>query len=151
MLDLFDELKSFITRLNEGQKDYALCGGLALAIYGIPRATVDIDILISEESFGEVLPIADDLGYRLRATPMKFKGGSIEIHRLSKIDAETGDPLSLDFLLVTPDLKSVWENRRPVAWEGGVLWVVSKDGLIALKKLSILAAVRVCKPCNWPG
>ena len=66
---------------------------------------------------------------------MKFQGGIIEIHRVSKIDPETGDLFSLDFLFVTPHLEPIWENRHPVSWEGGILWVVSREGLIALKEL----------------
>lgn len=135
MLDLFEELKNLITRLNDAQKDYALCGGLALAIYGIPRATVDIDILIPKDSFAEVRPITEELGYRLQATPMKFKGDVIEIHRISKIDPETGDLFSLDFLFVNPHLEHIWKSRHPVLWEGGTLWVVSREGLIALKEM----------------
>ena len=30
---------------------------------------------------------------------------------------------------------SVWETRREVEWEAGKLWVVSREGLIALKSL----------------
>jgi len=135
VLDLFEELKNLITRLNDAKKDYALCGGLALAVYGVSRATVDIDILIPKDSFGEILPIAEELGYRLHARPMKFQGEIIEIHRVSKIDPETGDLFSLDFLFVTPQLELIWENRHPVSWEGGILWVVSREGLIALKEL----------------
>jgi hypothetical protein len=135
VLDLFEELKNLITRMNVAKRAYALCGGLALAIYGVTRATVDIDVLIPKDSFAEILPIAEELGYRLQATPMKFKGGAIEIHRVSKIDPETGDLFSLDFLFVTPHLERIWKTRLPVLWEGGALWVVSREGLIALKEM----------------
>jgi hypothetical protein len=135
VLDLFEELKNLVTRLNDAQKDYALCGGLALAVYGVTRATVDIDILIPKDSLAEILPIAEELGYRLHAKPMGFRDGAIEIHRVSKIDPETGDLFSLDFLFVTPHLEFIWKNRHPVSWEGGILWVVSRGDLIALKEL----------------
>lgn len=45
-MDILDELKKLITKLNEENVEYALCGGLAMAIYALPRATLDIDILI---------------------------------------------------------------------------------------------------------
>jgi hypothetical protein len=133
MLDLFEELKDFITELSKSKKEYALCGGLALAVYGVTRATIDIDILIARESLPEVLSITKKLGYRFPAAPMKFKGGTIEIHRVSKIDPETKDLFSLDCLVVTSAIESIWEGRRQVKWEGKNLWVVSRDGLIALK------------------
>jgi len=40
MLDLYEELKAIISALEENGIDYALCGGLAMAVYGAPRATV---------------------------------------------------------------------------------------------------------------
>ena len=46
-MDILDELKSLINKLEEENIDYALCGGLAMAIYALPRATLDIDILIT--------------------------------------------------------------------------------------------------------
>ena len=41
----------------------------------------------------------------------------------------------LDLLLVTPAILPVWKSRKEVAWEHGTLWVVSRDGLMALKSL----------------
>ena len=64
MLDLYEELKTLIHRLQEVEIDYALCGSLALAIYGIPRATVAIDILVQKESLGKAQKLARELkGY----------------------------------------------------------------------------------------
>ncbi len=39
MLDLYEELKTLISRLNAAKVEYALCGGLALTVYGIPRGS----------------------------------------------------------------------------------------------------------------
>jgi hypothetical protein len=44
-MDLFDELKALITGLRESGLEYALCGGFALSVYGIVRATEDLDII----------------------------------------------------------------------------------------------------------
>ena len=46
MLDLYDEFKALISALAIRKIVYALCGGLAMAVYGVQRATVDIDLLI---------------------------------------------------------------------------------------------------------
>ena len=135
MLDLYEELKSIVKKLNESRIDYDLCGGLALAVFGIPRATVDIDILIRRESLEKAQILAHGRGYIMRANPMAFAGGAIEIHRVSKKDEETGDWFSLDFLVVTPSLQKVWDTRQEVAWEEGKLWSVSREGLIFLKSL----------------
>ena len=135
MLDLYDEFNKVVTLLAEHTIDYALCGGLALAVYGIPRATIDIDLLIMPESLETVMPLARELGYKKETLPMRFADRGIEIRRVSKIDQDSGDILMLDLLLVTPAILPVWKSRKEVAWEHGTLWVVSRDGLMALKSL----------------
>ena len=135
MLDLYDELRALAARLEEGQIDYALCGGLAMAVYGTPRATVDIDLLVPDESARQAASVARELGYTVEAAPMAFADGAIRIRRLSKIDPESKDVLTLDLLLVTPQIAAVWQDRREVEWAGGTLWVVSREGLVALKRL----------------
>ena len=135
MFDLYDELRRLITALDEHQIDYALCGGLAMAVYDRPRATVDIDILIRSESLDVVIPIATKLGYEIRGLDMTFSHGAIEIRRVSKIDKSSGHVLSLDLLLVTPAIQQVWNSRVQAVWDEGTLSVVSLAGLIELKKL----------------
>ena len=136
MLDLYEELRSLIAALDAHKIDYALCGGIAMAVYGRPRATVDIDLLIAANSQDEMIEVAKALGYTVRGLDMTFANDRIEIRRLSKIDQETGVVLSLDMLLVTPEIRQIWDSRWAVDWEGGKLSVVSREGLIALKKLS---------------
>src|SRR5437762_13542553 len=136
MLDLYEELRSVIAALDSHKIGYALCGGIAMAVYGRPRATVDIDLLIAANSLDEIIEAAKARGYTVRGLDMSFANGRIEIRRLSKIDQEIGVVLSLDMLLVTPEIQQIWDSRRAVDWEGGKLSVVSREGLIALKKLS---------------
>jgi hypothetical protein len=135
MLDLYEELRSLIAALDEHKIEYALCGGIAMAIFGRPRATVDIDLLILAESLDEMIEVAKALDYTIRGLDMSFASEAIEIRRISKIDQETGFVLSLDMLLVTPQIQKIWDSRVRADWEGGKLSVVSRDGLIALKKL----------------
>jgi hypothetical protein len=66
---------------------------------------------------------------------MTFSNGAIEISRVSKIDRDTGIVLSLDLLLVTPEIREVWDSRTQADWESGILSVVSREGLIKLKNL----------------
>ena len=134
-MDLFDELKRLITRLDEEKIEYALCGGLAMAVYALPRATLDIDLLIESSSLGKTRLAVQELGFTLSAMPMEFHGGKVHIHRVSKIESGTGETLALDLLIVTPDIKQAWESRIKVEWEGGTLSVVSPEGLILLKSL----------------
>ncbi len=134
-MDLLEELKRLTAKLSEAGIEYALCGGLAMAIYARPRATLDIDILIELTSLFRTKRAVEELGFAFSAEPMEFHGGRVQIYRLCKIDTDSGEELILDLLIVTPDIQQVWENRLTVEWEGGTLSVVSPEGLIALKSM----------------
>ncbi|HEY3236739.1 MAG TPA: hypothetical protein VGJ84_18620 [Polyangiaceae bacterium] len=135
MLDLYDEFAALIGALEGKRVPYAVCGGLAMAIHGMPRATIDVDLLVPPEVAARILELAGGLGYTIPAHPMSFAEGAVEIRRVTKIDPASDDLLSLDLLLVTPAMTDVWSTRIQVAWEGGTVHVVSKAGLIKLKKL----------------
>jgi hypothetical protein len=116
--DLLDEFRGLVAALEEAGVDFAVCGGLAVAVHARPRATLDIDLLLPRDQLEGARDVAMRLGYR----------DSMEMQRLSKPDPETGDLLSLDLLLVTPGLTSIWQSRERVAWEYGSLPVVSRSG-----------------------
>ena len=136
MIDIVDELKGLISDLDGREISYALCGGLALAVYDRARATADIDLLILAESLTEVIEVAELRGYTIRGLDMSLADDAIEIRRVSKIDRPSKVVLSLDLLLVTPKIQHVWDSRLQAEWEGGKLSVVSREGLIELKRLS---------------
>ena len=135
MLDLYDELASLIAALEADHADYAVCGGLAMAIHGFPRATIDVDLVVPPDAAERVLACAHRLGYTIPAQPMSLAQGAVEIRRVTKIDAASRDLLSLDLLLVTPAIEQAWKERMRVRWERGELWVVSRRGLADLKRL----------------
>jgi hypothetical protein len=132
MLDLAAEFEAVIVTLAEHSVDYALCGGLAMAVYGYPRATMDIDLLIRPEDEERVYSAVEPLGFRIRAKPMHFDRGKMEIRRISKIDP-SGDILMLDLLLVTSASEDVWNDRKRIESDFGPVVVVSRQGLIKLK------------------
>jgi hypothetical protein len=134
-MDLLQELRTLTQRLDEAHLEYALCGGLAMAIYALPRATLDIDLLVPSEALGPVKAVAQSLGFTFVANPMEFHGGQVQIHRVTKLDPGTNEALVLDLLVVSPATLSAWEARRVLDWAGGRLAVLSPGGLIALKRL----------------
>jgi Nucleotidyl transferase AbiEii toxin, Type IV TA system len=135
MIDLYDEFRRLVTVLEQQSIDYALCGGIAMAVHGAPRATIDIDLVVQPEALGSLIAIATALGYTIRGKDLQFANGAIEIRRFSKIEPESGDLLSIDLLLVTPEILPVWQSRITANWEGGKLSVVSREGLIQMKQL----------------
>jgi predicted amino acid-binding ACT domain protein len=84
----------------------------------------DIDLLIRPESLDKVYEIGKELGFDIRGLDISFKERVVEIRRVSKIIGE--DVLSLDLLLVTPQVEDVWETRQDVEFQGKTLSVVSR-------------------------
>jgi hypothetical protein len=134
-MDLLIELKKLIKAFEKNKIDYALCGGLALAIYARPRATLDIDIMVEPDMIGKVKKTVENVGFNVPAAPISLKKGAVQIHRMTKIDEESEEHMVLDLLLVTPQTKTSWDSKISVNWEGGVLKVLSPKGLITLKSL----------------
>lgn len=134
MFDLPRELDAIRAALAREGIEYAICGGIAMAVHGYTRATEDIDLLIRPEDFTRVKAAVASLGFRFEANPMSFSQGAMEIRRVSKIDPGDGDVLMLDLLLVTAMSEGVWSTRQSLAWRGEPVSVVSREGLIALKR-----------------
>lgn len=132
-MDLFEELRKLIVSLREAPVPYALCGGLALAVYGITRATEDIDLLVKQSDLPQLRGVADRLGFRFDPEPFVFKDGGVMIFRLVKTVGE--DFLVLDVLIVSPLTQQAWESQREVETAFGLVRVVSPEGLIHLKSL----------------
>lgn len=132
MLDLEEELDAVLAALDANEIEYAVCGGLAMAIHGCPRATVDIDLLVKPDDQARIFSAVEPLGFRVHARPMRFDGGAVQIRRVSKIDSD-GEALMLDLLLVTSANEGAWRTRRTVTWRSRPIGVVSPEGLIALK------------------
>lgn len=135
MLDLVEELEKLVAALDEAGLDHALCGGLALAVHGFVRATVDIGLMVPADQIESAEGVARSLGFDWPAGPTTFAGGAVQMRRLSKEDPDLGDVLSVDFLVVTPAVAAMWATRARVSWRGGSLSVVSRRGLIDLKRL----------------
>jgi hypothetical protein len=129
-VDFFQELKNLIDAFESSAIEYALCGGVALAIHGVPRATQDIDILLKPEDLDCLREVARRCGFVLESFPMDFASG-ITIQRFTKIIE--GKPLMLDALLVAGPLAGAWERRLSAEIEGGHVKVIARDDLIALK------------------
>lgn len=137
MIDFLDEFKRVVAGLEAARVEYAVCGGWALALLGAPRATDDIDLLITTPNLDSAKDVARQLGFVIEAQPMTFHDGAIEIRRISKpAIGWTDDVIVLDFLLVTPPIADVWEGRQRVTATFGDFWVVSREGFLRLKEIS---------------
>ena len=94
-----------------------------------------MDILIQHESLEKAYKMAAEKEFDIRRLDISFKERAVEIRRVSKIDAN-GEVLSLDLLMVTPQVQDVWESREQIDFLGHKLSVVSRMGLIKMKTLT---------------
>ena len=133
-MTLYDELRSVLEALNQAGVEYALVGGLAVAVWGAPRATKDIDLLVRSENLPEALVAVRARGFTLEALPFVFKDGTT-LHRVSKV-AKSGDLLTVDFMVVDRNLEAAWASRTHLALADQEVVVISREALIAMKALA---------------
>lgn len=136
MTNLIDQLQEILAVFEAKEIEYALCGGIAVNIYGHPRTTRDIDFLVLGKDVERIYQALEDIGFVFRAGPMPFGVGSKnyrEIYRISKPEGTT--LLMVDLLIVTPVFEDVWQGKQRYEWRGQSLFVVSLEGLTKMKLL----------------
>jgi hypothetical protein len=129
-MNVLEELMTSTAALDGAAVEYALVGGLAVAVWGAPRATKDIDLLVRREQLEDAMNAVATRGFTLAAAPLRFRDG-MDLQRVSKVVA--GAHMTIDFILVNEVLEPIWTSRRRIATADGPLWVVSRDALIAMK------------------
>ncbi|HEX8897694.1 MAG TPA: hypothetical protein VF751_03270 [Chthoniobacterales bacterium] len=136
MATLFEEFMALIAEFDRLRIPYAVCGGWAMAIHGALRATIDIDLMVQSDDLEMAWETAKSLGYNVEGLPLDLKDGAIQIRRISKIDPDRKQLITVDFLLVTDGTREVWAGRKTMPWKHGTISAVSREGLIKLKELS---------------
>ena len=133
--DLISGLREVLDTFNERGLDYALCGGLAMAVYGRLRATEDIDIVVRGEQIADATEALRTIGYSIEAHPMHFPEAGVTIRRISRPDSEHGELTTVDLLMLAQHLADLWKQRIKLSWEGGDVWVLTPAALATLKAL----------------
>ncbi len=131
-MDLMQELEEIVKHFSQENLEYAICGGMALAIWGYPRATIDIDMLVEYHSIIRLSRKLKDLGFDMNETILPL--GDVKICRFYRSES-SGETLILDILFIPDSMKEVWENRQEVIINDKPFVVVSPEGLISLKLL----------------
>jgi hypothetical protein len=128
---LYDEMRAVLEALDPATVEYALIGGLAVAVWGAPRATKDIDLLLRREDLERAKAALRLAGFVLEALPFEFKDGT-EVHRLNKVDA-AGNLMTVDLMLVDANLEFAWNGRAALPFGDRKIVVVSREALIGMK------------------
>lgn len=92
-MELYDLLKQLVESFDKHKVPYALCGGLAMAVHAFPRATMDVDLLIEEQTLETARIAAREVGFTKDIGWLKLKQGEVRIYRLTRIDADLGDDI----------------------------------------------------------
>ena len=134
-LDLKEQLELLVGALTDASVPFAICGGIAVTIHGAPRLTDDLDLLVPADEVNAAKLAAAAVGFDVPALPMVFGSGTPTertVHRVSKLDE--GELLTLDLILVAGFLEPVWADRVLVEWDGRRVPVVSRHGLLTMKR-----------------
>ncbi|HUT54871.1 MAG TPA: DUF6036 family nucleotidyltransferase [bacterium] len=135
MYDLFKELKTVAEKLEAEGFPYALCGGLAVGVYGESRGTIDIDLVVEQKDIDNIISSLLKIGFENFSTPMPLGKGQMPIQRLIKFGKGESEVLMLD--LCMPDrnqFQEVWKNWQKLPYGDMKIWVLSVRGLIEMKK-----------------
>lgn len=135
-MDLLGELRRVATSLDSAGIPYALCGGLAVAAHGHVRATKDIDLLILPEDLARATEALGRAGFIHPGGELPVPGPARtprRLHRLTRV--EEPDHITVDPHLVTDaGLRAAWDSRAKIELGDFPLTIVSRDGLIAMKR-----------------
>ncbi|MEW6348412.1 MAG: DUF6036 family nucleotidyltransferase [Thermodesulfobacteriota bacterium] len=124
-------LRDVFASLQRHEVKYLVIGGIATVLYGIPRATFDLDVLI-EPTLHNARHLLDalseaQLGTAALITPEELLAEEITIFK---------DRVRIDVQTSTPGLQfaDAWGKRETMEYQGQVFQVVSRGDLIASKR-----------------
>jgi predicted nucleotidyltransferase len=127
---MLNRLQDVFKCLKKHNVRYLVIGGIAAILYGVPRATFDLDILI-EATPRNAQNLIDafleaGLGTALLTSVDDLLKNEITIFKdRVRIDVQTSTP-GIDF-------EKAWQNKRTMQYKKVDFYVVSKSDLIASK------------------
>ncbi len=137
---LDDVARRFVALLDQFGAPYAIMGGMAVRLYGLPRATYDVDFVatIPRDRLAQLFIAADQRGF---AIPDAQRTGWIDsVRSFAVIKFQSyADQRSVDvdvFLVESPFQQSVLKRRQLVSVDGWDAWYVTAEDLILLKLLA---------------
>lgn len=128
---MLNRLAGVFASFQRHQVKYLVIGGIAVVLYGVPRATFDLDILI-QASAGNARRLLDaldeaGLGTASLTSAEELVENEITVFQdLVRVDVQTSTP-GLDF-------DAAWEKRNEMEYGGQSFYVVSLEDLISSKR-----------------
>ena len=124
---LQDVFKSF----QRNEVKYVVIGGVASVLYGVPRVTFDLDILIeaSVENAEKLLKALIEAGF---GTATLTDPADVVAHEITVFN----DKVRIDVQTRTPGIAfgDAWLRRKTINYQGQDFFILSKEDLIASKR-----------------
>lgn len=126
---LQDVFKSF----QRHEVKYMVIGGVASVLYGVPRVTFDLDILIeaTTENAEKLLAALIEAGF---GTATLTNAQDILAHEITVFN----DRVRIDVQTSTPGVsfEEAWPRRKTITYQEQDFFILSKEDLIATKRAS---------------
>lgn len=135
-------------KLEENNVRYLLCGGLAVSIYGIPRSTADIDLLIDfdKSNLEKFISVMEFLKYKSNV-PVELNKLFMDDYRKLLSDEKNMIALSfvnqitnvvhVDVLIKIPfSFNDIWKRKNERAFNDLKIQLISPEDLISMKEVS---------------
>lgn len=130
---MLNQLQNVFKCLKKHKVKYLTIGGIAAIIYGVPRATFDLDILIdtSPDNVQNLLNAFIDAGLETAnlTSVKKVIDNEITVFK---------DYVRIDVQSFTPgiEFKKAWQNKKVMHYKASEFYLISKEDLILSKKAS---------------
>ncbi len=130
---MLNRLQGVFSSLENNEVRYLVIGGIAAVIYGVPRATLDLDILIeaTAENAARLLKSFEEAGL---GTVSLTTAKDLLDHEIVVFE----DWVRIDVQTRTPGIQfdQAWKNREMMEYQGQKFYVASRKDLIASKRAS---------------
>ena len=128
---MLNRLKDVFASFQKHEVRYIVIGGIASVLYGVPRATFDLDILIDA---------TPENTQRLLDALLEAGMGTASLTNVNEILSNEitifKDHVRIDVQTSTPGLsfQDAWAHRNKLEYQGQQFYVASREDLIASKK-----------------
>ena len=127
-----DDFKEFVQCLNSNNVEYLLVGGWAVGMYGHPRATKDIDFLIS---------INDNNIKNLEKALLAFGSPPVDLERFKErgyVIRIGSSPIQIDIINEADgiNMEDCYPRKEKINVDGIDIYIISREDLIKNKRAS---------------
>ncbi|MBN2019017.1 MAG: nucleotidyltransferase [Sedimentisphaerales bacterium] len=128
---MLNRLQDVFRLFQQHEVKYIVIGGIASVMYGVPRATFDLDILIeaTTENVQRLLAAMQNAGF---GTATMTNAQDVLANEITVFN----DRVRIDVQTSTPGVtfQDAWNRRKTVTYNGQKFFILSKEDLIISKK-----------------